>query len=67
MKSKIEDLSELKDLECENLVQLVEDLSKEIALSADEMKGAEVPFVDTEKLQVDQINSYLNLYHVHDR
>lgn len=66
MKSKIEDLSELKDLECEDLVQLVEDLSKEIALSADEMKGAEVPFVDTEKLQIDYVNSYLNLYHLHN-
>lgn len=67
MKRKIENLSELKDLEREDLVQLIEDLSQEIALSADEMKGAEVPFVYTEKLQVDQINSYLNLYHVHDR
>lgn len=66
MKCKIEDLSELKDLEREDLVQLVEDLSKEIALSADEMKGAEVPFVDTDKLQIDYINSYLNLYHQHN-
>ena len=66
MKRKIKDLGELKDLEREDLVQLVEDLSKEIALSADEMKGAEVPFVDTDKLQIDYINSCLNLYHLHD-
>jgi hypothetical protein len=65
MKRKIENLSDLKELSREDIVQLVEDLSKEIALSADEFKGAEVPFVDTEKLQIDYVNSYLNLYH-HD-
>ena len=61
MKSKIEDLSELKDLEREDLVHLVGELSKDIFLEDSS------PFNDTEKLQVNYINSYLNLYHMHDR
>jgi hypothetical protein len=67
MKRKIENLSDLKELSREDLVLLVEVLSREIAFSADEFKGAEVPFADTEKFQVNYINSYLNLYHMHDR
>ena len=65
MKRKIEELSDLKELSREDLVQLVGELSKDIFLGSDEFKDSS-PFIDTEKLQVNYINSYLNVYHMHD-
>lgn len=66
MKKKIEDLSALEELEKNDLIDLVEDLSKEITRSYDEFKEDTMPFCDTAKSQIDCINNYLKVYHMYD-